>query len=262
MRINPTKSAFAVALCIAVVLGQTSTAALADSCDEYAKQAVAEATEAIKLGCAATDKAVPGVFSGPRWSTNLADHENWCRSEGVKAVRGSISAAQDEEAIRKFSLDGCRVCDDYAAKAIKQSRLAAQLHCGFTGAEWGTSRSVQMTACFDHGAIFGAEDVITAREDQLNYCRTHVRSRVTSRPPNLNLRTPSAASGRAASPCANSDCSVPSQGSSQSSSSKIVQPGLLEGDSGFVQQGPAAAGSPGRGSPGGATGVVVKSRSY
>jgi hypothetical protein len=43
----------------------------------------------------------------------------------------------------------------------------------------------------------------------------------------------------------------------------VISPGLLEGDSGFVQQGPAAAGV--RANPSvntGATGVVVKSRSY
>src|SRR5437016_11188469 len=54
--------------------------ALADYCDDYAAEAVADAARAKAMSCAAGDPNPE--FSGPRWDASYSDHVNWCRASG------------------------------------------------------------------------------------------------------------------------------------------------------------------------------------
>ena len=250
MRIKWANSALTVPVFAAVILSQISVVAFADYCDQYAQQAAADAAEAISLGCAAADAIGPGNYSGPRWSTNPADHANWCRSQGNQPSQepgfGGYTQAQYEAFERNIAIGLCEMCNGYATDAAKQAQDAAKMHCGFTGQEWDTSVAGQMRACFNAGfflfaAVINLENA--DRDAKLKICKGSVLRNLPPRDPNLQTPSGSTSKGRSDLPCIARGCADQPQTSSQSSTSKVIGPGLLEGDSGFTTQGPAAAGS-------------------
>ena len=133
---------------------------IADNCDDYAAQAVADVVEAEHLGCAglASDENFvegPISFKGPRWSTNLAQHANWCRTHGGETSPLSwdngATMAHSEESQRRRAMLFCTVCNNAATEAAKLAQQAVDLHCGFTGDEWDNRFAAQMAACFKQG---------------------------------------------------------------------------------------------------------------
>lgn len=221
--------------------------ALADFCDDYAAEAVADAARAKAMSCAAGD---PGPdFSGPRWDASYSDHANWCRAnQGQTAASGGQSLPSAETNARLSLLTHCAICNDYAKQAIAQVQAAIKLKCNFTGVEWDNTIAGQMRSCYAQGVNWVSFDPqqISDRDAKLRVCR---RAHPTLQNRDLDLRSGegTVVKGRSRQPCATGDCSSAASSSqssaSKTSSSRAVAPGLLEGDSGFATQGPAPGGS-------------------
>ncbi len=77
---------------------------LQDACDKYAKDAVLQNQENLKIGCG---------LSSSRWSSDYKAHFNWCMS-------GNLNNTKGENTARQQALAQCRKdkCDTYAKDAV------------------------------------------------------------------------------------------------------------------------------------------------
>jgi len=176
-------------IAIALALLAFPAGASADSCDDYTAQAVSDANAALSLGCAAAASSYPDAFTGPRWTTNPADHESWCRSTGGQPVPnpqyGNETQAQAETNARQNQLGLCKMCNAYAQGAVVQAETAIRMNCGLTGDEWSNSVAFQMHACFDKGFAFTVPVINlenTDRDRKLKACQFSGRATLGSRP--------------------------------------------------------------------------------
>jgi hypothetical protein len=209
---------------------------LGDDCDKYAAQAQQDEFFMERMGCAAGD---PGDFSGPRWQENTDNHANWCKTATPEAI-------SSEEFERQSLLLACYRCYIYSKLGVDQAATANALKCGFTGAEWSTNMGDQMRACF--GSVVPS-DLVVDRNDKLKACSAAASNKARGTPYKLKVDS-GGPPPRIPRPCTTEPCGSSSAARSSSSSGRIAEPGLLEGDTGFATQGPAAAGQVSRPSRG------------
>lgn len=111
-----------------------------ESCDDY----VARAMSQVQMGTRCN-------FAGLRWSSNSADHMNWCK-------RASVHDRGEENGQRQKALVNCRGdigviripnCYDYASRARSQIELAQALgsSCSFRGERWDANLVQHMNWC-------------------------------------------------------------------------------------------------------------------
>jgi hypothetical protein len=111
-----------------------------ESCDDY----VARAMSQVQMGTRCN-------FAGLRWSSNSADHMNWCK-------RASAHDRGEENGQRQTALVNCRGdigviripnCYDYASRARSQIELAQALgsSCSFRGERWDANLVQHMNWC-------------------------------------------------------------------------------------------------------------------
>ena len=111
-----------------------------ESCDDY----VARAMSQVQMGTGCN-------FDGLRWSSNSADHMNWCK-------RATSHDRSEENGERQKALVNCRGdlgmvripnCYDYASRARSQIELAKALGsgCSFRGERWKANLVQHMNWC-------------------------------------------------------------------------------------------------------------------
>jgi hypothetical protein len=111
-----------------------------ENCDDYASRALSQVQ--IATGCG---------FTGPRWSSEVPAHENWCK-------RASTRDRSREYNERLKALIGCRGdggavpvanCNEYAARFRSQLDLAKALgsSCSFQGMRWSENLVQHMHWC-------------------------------------------------------------------------------------------------------------------
>jgi hypothetical protein len=111
-----------------------------ESCDDY----VARAMSQVQMGTGCN-------FAGLRWSSNSADHINWCK-------RASAHDRGEENGERQETLVKCRGdigvtripnCFNYASRARSQIELAKALgpSCSFRGERWNSNLVQHMNWC-------------------------------------------------------------------------------------------------------------------
>jgi hypothetical protein len=111
-----------------------------ESCDDY----VARAMSQVQMGTGCN-------FAGLRWSSNSADHMNWCK-------RASARDRGEENGERQKALVNCRGdigvvripnCYSYASRARSEIELAQLLgsSCTFRGERWNSNLVQHMNWC-------------------------------------------------------------------------------------------------------------------
>jgi hypothetical protein len=153
--------------------GAAHTGALADAnlnCGAYAGVAVADNEQNKNLGCG---------FSGAAWSSDFNAHFSWCQQPATKMA--NLTA---EDKARKAALAQCaqkpaqtqQACQGYADQAVKQSKEAAAMRCGFAGGRWAADYATHFNWCLT--ANEGARTAeVKARTDQLFGCLSSVAAK-------------------------------------------------------------------------------------
>lgn len=113
-----------------LVRPETTLAADAAFCANYAQQAAHEAALAQRFGCA---------FHGPRWGTDIDAHRFWCRGATEATVQAEATA-------RSTDIRLC-MCQWYAETATAQAAKNAARACGFTGPRWTPDESAHYRWC-------------------------------------------------------------------------------------------------------------------
>ena len=110
-------------------------------CDQYAKQAVAEADQLASPTCHSSNAMGPPG----RWTRDYLNHYNWCRS-------APAAAAASEESARKEELRACNVndraaqdCVSYLEATVGTVQGNKASRCGFTGPRWYSGPTVGET---------------------------------------------------------------------------------------------------------------------
>lgn len=187
-------------------------------------------------------------FSGPRWSTNMDDHYNWCRSQDEATVNAE-AAARDNE------YEYCAVCISYVNVASSLENQAKADHCRIKGPNWPTSPNALLQFCLAQGHS-DIKATVNWLQDQLNRGQKQIDACVANREQKrLSMRKPTYNVSRPAGVATKPDLGLAGKGINQdalddphclrckSSSKSVVRPGLLEGDQGgFSSQAPAASG--------------------
>ena len=120
-------------------------------CSDYANTAIKQNKRAIKNRCG---------FNGPRWSSNFNGHYKWCmRGNNLKFTKqATADRKNDIKTCKQFivgnvlpmpmpNMTKLALCDGYAKTAVKQSKQAAKLKCGFWGTKWNSSHKVHYDWC-------------------------------------------------------------------------------------------------------------------
>jgi hypothetical protein len=127
------------------------------NCDAYAAKAIQQHQQSQSLGCG---------FTGGAWSSDANAHRNWCRLPTV-----NMANLVTEDNARTAALAAClqlaAACDQYAALAVEQSKMAQG--CGFSGAAWHNDAGVHRAWCMTAAAA-AAEHETTARNAAIMSC--------------------------------------------------------------------------------------------
>ncbi len=131
-------------------------------CGTYAREAVAQAKRAKDLACG---------YTGPRWSTSLAVHLQFCR-------RNDAATLADVRRFRERRLERCELaqstprdpaCDRYAKRALRAQRINLEQECGYTN-------RIRWSSDYDHHYNYCLEtDRLTRREQNRRRRRALVR---------------------------------------------------------------------------------------
>ena len=126
------------------------------ACADYAKAAVAQVAENVKLGCG---------FSGGRWSSDYQTHYNWCLGAGAQAAA--------ESKARQAELAACqrqKTCTAYAQTAVAQQAKNLSEKCGLSGPAWNSSFDYHYKWCLAGGNVTQTAGQTKARDNQLAQC--------------------------------------------------------------------------------------------
>jgi hypothetical protein len=212
------------------------------ACEIYTKIAVDQANEERALNCG-WDKNP----NDPRWDNKPEGHKRWCR--GV-ADGGTTYA---ELAKREIDLQRCRLCNAYATEAMAAVKKNIELHCGLergNPARWQNDYGAHFHWCMGLSSITAtSEPLLVAtfeeggeRTQELGKCEVRQkRDALTAQPKSTGRAKPFTPAPRKRSvkvPC-EPGTGVASGPCGTASPSKVLGPGLLEGDGGFARQGPA-----------------------
>ncbi|MCP5060691.1 MAG: hypothetical protein GY937_28675 [bacterium] len=153
---------FAVSF-LASTLAASAASANADlNCSAYAGMAVAQQEQNVALGCG---------LSGGAWSADFQGHFAWCNTSAKMA-----DLVREDEA-RKQALADCAAkpkldqvaCQEYAANAVMQTRMAQQAKCGLAGGRWSDDYPPHFDWCLG-AAQAQRDDEARARELELSGC--------------------------------------------------------------------------------------------
>lgn len=144
-------------------------------CDKYAKDAVLQNQENLKLGCS---------LSGSRWSSDYKAHFNWCMS-------GNLTMAKGENTERQKALAECKTkkCDLYARDAVQDNDFSLKYGCGFTGPRWSSNYSYHYNWCTQGINVYSADGETKARHDVFypcSWCYSYAGWAVTQNTENIN----------------------------------------------------------------------------
>jgi hypothetical protein len=134
-----------------------------ENCDDY----VARAMSQVQMGTGCN-------FAGLRWSSNSADHMNWCK-------RSSALDRGEENGARQKALVSCRGdigwvripnCYDYGSRVRSQIELTKALgsSCSFRGERWDSNLVQHMNWCNRTDAS-AHEKEDAARRKELAECK-------------------------------------------------------------------------------------------
>ena len=136
---------------------------LQDACDKYAKDAVLQNQENLKIGCG---------LSSSRWSSDYKAHFNWCMS-------GNLNNTKGENTARQQALAQCRKdkCDTYAKDAVAAYQLSYSKYCanvstGFSGPAWNPNYSYHFNWCMIGNNVTLGTKETEARTASLQKCTT------------------------------------------------------------------------------------------
>jgi hypothetical protein len=178
------------------ITGPSPAALKQTKCNAYADKAIAQHNENIKNKC-----GLSGWFSN-----NRNAHLNWClqgnninqidkhtqgRDNALKrcknnkslkvadSVLGKVNPKHAGPATKdkivgpngpKVAVYKDRMCADYATAAVKQSKQAAKLKCGFWGSTWNSSHKVHEDWCLAGNNFNKIEQKTADRNKQLKHC--------------------------------------------------------------------------------------------
>ena len=131
---------------------------LQDACDKYAKDAVLQNQENLKIGCG---------FLGPKWSADYNAHFNWCMS-------GNLNNTKIESTGRQQALAQCKKgkCDFYAKQAVYANDRNVQCGCGAKGPQWSSDYSYHYNWCVQGNNVESVVAEGSARTDLIRRCWT------------------------------------------------------------------------------------------
>jgi hypothetical protein len=259
-------ASLAIPLCIFADSGRAEDAK--DTCAYYGTVRVVRSLEALTLGC---DKIDPQRFnpSDPEWSTDNNVHMNFCNSANEQSV-------DDANLKQEHDLNYCKTyiyCQQYAKQAVEAEATNVRRHCGFSGDRWSGDSAQHFNWCMsqkqigDHYNPNIASPLVAenrARDAQLAVCEAnyhpklghvkrklgHVKRKIIGHAKDPTYDIGSEGSQGSQQPCGGKGqppCPGTGDGSPSSpkggAAARVIGPGLLEGDSGFSSQGPAAAGT-------------------
>jgi len=205
-------------------------------------------------------------YEGAAWTTDRAGHFQWCMAAKSEFV-------DEEAATRKQKIDMCTSCRSYAKNAVIQARKY-QYTC-YTDPphepRWSDYEQSHFSWCMGLRNYASAYYEGEARQAALDACertneaniRRNMQGLTVAKPsgselsptltrPNANIKaTPKRRTGKnsesvsIAKPKSDAPCGASGKPCNRA---RLLGPGLLEGDGGFSQQGPAEVGRPGGGS--------------
>jgi hypothetical protein len=128
---------------------------LQDACDKYAKDAVLQNQENLRIPCG---------FLGPKWSSDYKAHFNWCMS-------GNLSNTKSENTGRQQALAQCKKsrCDFYAKQAVLANDYNLKCGCGQKGPQWSSDYSYHYNWCMQ-GDVVVAQKEDSARWALMGHC--------------------------------------------------------------------------------------------
>ena len=131
------------------------------NCSAYAATAVAQNDQNVMQGCG---------FAGPRWSSELKGHLQWCET-------ATMADLTNEDRARKDMLAQCaekpkqdqQACQAYAKAAVEHQIANKTQGCGFAGGAWSENYASHFEWCLKASPeIRGSEG--NARYQQLLGC--------------------------------------------------------------------------------------------
>jgi hypothetical protein len=147
---------FGLRLVLFGILAAPGLAAAADAtfCEDYARQAVSEATLAERLQCR---------FRGFHWVKDVETHRAWC-------LGAQKSVVQAEAASRAKDIRLC-LCEWYAAQAVSQAAANEAGSCDFTGPRWSPDKSAHYRWCvLSQVPLATLESEVETRKELLAAC--------------------------------------------------------------------------------------------
>jgi hypothetical protein len=147
---------------------------LKDACNKYAKDAVLQNQENLKLKCG---------LSGSRWSSDYNAHLNWCMS-------GNLTMAKGENTERQKALAECKKkrCDWYTKGAVEYNNYNLKYGCGFTGPQWNSNYNYHYNWCMAGDNIKYVDAEIMSRNKiylPCDICRSYAEYAVSQNQYNI-----------------------------------------------------------------------------
>jgi hypothetical protein len=81
-------------------------------------------------------------FRGNRWGTDVNGHMAWCMNAKLEDV-------YNEERGRIYDVDHCDMCQEYAAAADRDRKVAESKHCQIPGPRWSRDPNVHVGWCMN-----------------------------------------------------------------------------------------------------------------
>ena len=204
-------------------------------CSDIAAKWVAAAKEAESSGC---------YLEGYMWSTDSRTQGEYCLSVGDLDIASRTSDMRHQIAI-------CRYCSHVANLMTDAAKVNDKLHCGYGGRgapdnRWVPDRKFHYNTCYLNFPAWSQMAALPAYvQDTVDGAKKCLMTPVKEVSKDISNSTIQGHQLRLnpkdvlVDPCKSDPkfkCKQPS--------SKLIGPGLLEGDQDFIRQGPSATGSP------------------
>ncbi len=144
---------------------RTRVARVKARCERYARAALRDFRENRRLNCAFGESRLWG--RPDVWHRDRVRHFQWCAKVPPRALQRRAESRAEELSECRVA---ARVCDDFAARAVRHQRRNLRLRCGFKGPRWNTDRDLHHERCMKMAGWRRNLD-LQARRRALHRCR-------------------------------------------------------------------------------------------